>query len=71
MRGLCDVKALQESNWRTIHPEVAPMGDDRYAVKHIFEKNLGPGDYETKLRSQNAYGWSEYSDVVDFQTGKF
>ncbi|XP_064215829.1 protein amalgam isoform X2 [Tribolium castaneum] len=56
-----------EQKWKRIYPEVAPMGDEHYSVKYTFEKNLDPGDYETKMRSANAYGWSEYSDVVDFQ----
>ncbi|CAG9763061.1 unnamed protein product [Ceutorhynchus assimilis] len=55
-----------ESSWKTITPEVNGAENDVYLIKHAL-KNLEPGDYETRARSKNNHGWSEYSDVVPFQ----
>lgn len=60
---------LQESQWTTIKPKVAEGTNGAYEVKHPLP-GLEPGSYEAKVRSRNAHGWSNYSDVMPFEGGK-
>ncbi|XP_050312009.1 neurotrimin-like isoform X2 [Anthonomus grandis grandis] len=55
-----------ETNWKTISPDVTDAENDVYLIKHTL-KNLEPGLYETRARSKNGHGWSEYSKTVPFE----
>lgn len=59
---------VQEEQWETIEPEVTKGDQDVYIVKYEI-KNLDGGNYETRLRSENVHGWSEYSPVMSFESG--
>ncbi|KAJ8919732.1 hypothetical protein NQ315_006260, partial [Exocentrus adspersus] len=55
-----------EEEWKTLKPEVTNDGDGVYTMKYTL-KGLEPGSYETRARSQNSHGWSEYSDIMPFE----
>ncbi|CAH1981384.1 unnamed protein product [Acanthoscelides obtectus] len=55
-----------DSEWQTIEPEVAKEGEQKYVVKYTL-KGLDAGNYETRLRSKNEHGWSDYSQVMPFE----
>lgn len=50
-------------------PTVDGTEDGVYVIKYTL-KNLGEGTYETRCRSQNLHGWSEYTDVTVVEVGK-
>ncbi|XP_066254455.1 limbic system-associated membrane protein-like isoform X2 [Euwallacea similis] len=56
-----------ESSWNTLVPEVEPSDDDVYIIKYTL-KDLEPGIYETRARSKNHHGWSNYSDIIPFES---
>lgn len=59
----------QDTDWKTIDlSEVKPSDNDVYLIKHTL-KNLEPGVYETRARSRNSNGWSDYSNIVPFEQG--
>ncbi|XP_057661524.1 protein amalgam-like isoform X1 [Diorhabda carinulata] len=55
-----------EVAWRTAVPEVVNGKDDIYTVKYIL-KDLDVGSYETRIRSKNEHGWSEFSEIMPFE----
>ncbi|XP_044751145.1 neural cell adhesion molecule 1-like isoform X2 [Coccinella septempunctata] len=52
-----------ESEWHTVKPNVHGAEDGVYVIKYTL-KDLGEGTYETRCRSQNLHGWSDYTDVT-------
>ncbi|XP_066151083.1 limbic system-associated membrane protein-like isoform X2 [Euwallacea fornicatus] len=56
-----------ESDWNTLVPEVEPSDNDVYLIKYTL-KSLEPGIYETRARSKNHHGWSNYSDIIPFES---
>lgn len=55
-----------ETTWKTISPAVSAGENDVYLIKHTL-KNLDPGIYETRARSKNSHGWSNYSEIMPFE----
>lgn len=58
-----------EEAWRTAVPEVVNGKDDIYTVKYVL-KDLDVGSYETRIRSKNEHGWSEFSEIMPFEGEK-
>ncbi|KAL3285361.1 hypothetical protein HHI36_019469 [Cryptolaemus montrouzieri] len=52
-----------ESNWISVKPVVHGGEDGVYIIKTAL-KGLGDGTYETRCRSQNHHGWSDFSDIT-------
>lgn len=42
---------------------------DKYIVRYTL-KGLQSGAYETRIRSANNHGWSDYSEIMPFEGGK-
>ncbi|KAF7286052.1 hypothetical protein GWI33_008354 [Rhynchophorus ferrugineus] len=55
-----------ENTWKTITPAVNAGDNDVYLIKHTL-KNLEPGIYETRARSKNVHGWSDFSEIMPFE----
>lgn len=60
---------MKEPEWKIIKPKVAEGNNGAYEVKHLLP-GLEPGSYETRVRSRNSHGWSEFSEVMPFEGGK-
>nr|CAI5867854.1 unnamed protein product [Callosobruchus analis] len=58
-----------ESEWQDVEPEVTKEDEHKYVVKYTL-KGLDAGNYETRLRSKNEHGWSDYSPVMTFEGEK-
>ncbi|KAF5272718.1 hypothetical protein FQA39_LY07745 [Lamprigera yunnana] len=64
-----EYKKNSNSEWKRLHPEVSnPIDGNLYTINSVFG-NLPGGHYETRARSRNTYGWSEYSRIVKFKSG--
>ncbi|CAG9816200.1 unnamed protein product [Phaedon cochleariae] len=55
-----------EEQWQTAKPEVDNGVHNMYTVKYTL-KDLDAGSYETRVRSRNNHGWSEFSDIIPFE----
>ncbi|RZC41614.1 amalgam-like, partial [Asbolus verrucosus] len=55
-----------DSEWQLVKPEVSSGDNEIYTVKYTL-KRLEPAVYETRIRSQNNNGWSEYSEIMPFE----
>ncbi|XP_072399970.1 protein amalgam-like isoform X2 [Diabrotica undecimpunctata] len=58
-----------DSDWKIAVPEVTNGQNDMYVIKYTL-RDLEAGAYETRARSQNEHGWSEYSDIMPFEGEK-
>ncbi|KAK9877241.1 hypothetical protein WA026_016985 [Henosepilachna vigintioctopunctata] len=52
-----------ETEWKSVKPTVHGEEDGVYVIKYTLT-GLGEGTYETRCRSQNRHGWSDYSDIT-------
>jgi hypothetical protein len=50
-----------------VNPEVNFVGNEIYTARYVFDTALDPGEYETRIRSQNYNGWSEFSEAISFE----
>ncbi|XP_074028171.1 protein amalgam isoform X2 [Leptinotarsa decemlineata] len=55
-----------EAKWSTAKPEVSNHVNNIYLVTYTL-KDLEAGNYETRMRSKNNHGWSEFSDIMPFE----
>lgn len=60
---------FQTREWKELSPEVINPEGNVYIMKYSL-MGIEPGKHETRARSKNKYGWSEWSEIVEF-TGKF
>lgn len=60
---------MKDAEWKSIKPKVSEGNNGAYEVKHLLP-GLEPGSYETRVRSRNAHGWSEFSEVMPFEGGE-
>ncbi|CAH0546577.1 unnamed protein product [Brassicogethes aeneus] len=59
-------KKKGESEWKSVKPEVTPADKDNiYTIKQTLQ-NLEGGTYETRVRSHNTHGWSQWSNIAEF-----
>lgn len=70
IKSFKSLSLFKESEWRIVNPKVAKGNHEAYEVKHPLP-GLEPGSYETRVRSRNLHGWSDFSDVMSFEGGKF
>ncbi|XP_045462616.1 lachesin-like isoform X2 [Harmonia axyridis] len=52
-----------DSEWRSVKPTVHGTDDGVYVIKYTL-KELDEGSYETRCRSRNEHGWSDYTEVT-------
>jgi hypothetical protein len=56
-----------DKDWIRVNPEVNFVGNEIYTARYVFDTALDPGEYETRIRSQNYNGWSEFSEAISFE----
>ncbi|KAF2878813.1 hypothetical protein ILUMI_27360, partial [Ignelater luminosus] len=65
---LLQYKKQVDSEWKSVNPEVKNADGNIYTVNYTLA-DLPGGSYEARVKSQNSYGWSEWSEAVKFRSG--
>ncbi|KAG5892011.1 hypothetical protein JTB14_024451 [Gonioctena quinquepunctata] len=58
-----------DQKWNAAEPDVTDHVNNVYTVTYTL-KDLEAGSYETRMRSKNKHGWSDYTEIMPFKGEK-